>query len=157
MMNTYELENSFQILSNMFESGEIDEQTYNDTLESLPVEECAEQLAKMRKNYDGAISSINQEISRLTERKNSLKRAKDRASESLSNLLDARGGRIRTVMFTMFKTQSSSVDIENIDRLPEQYIKTIKEPDKAAIKQALKDGQKIEGATLVNKESVTVR
>ena len=156
-MNTYELENSFQILSNMFESGEIDEQTYNDTLESLPVEESAEQIAKMRKNYDGSIRAINEEISRLTERKNSLKRAKDKASESLSNLLDVRGGRIRTVMFTMFKTQSSSVDIENIDRLPEQYIKTIREPDKAAIKQALKDGQKIEGATLVNKESVTVR
>lgn len=156
-MNVYELEQSFQILSNMLESEEIDEVVFNDTVESFPIEECAEQFAKMRKNFDAGIAALNEEITRLNGRKTSLKKAKEKANNTLLKLLSMRRGKIKTPMFTMYINKGLNVNVSDEELLPEKYIITKKEADTKAIKEAIKAGAEVPGAEIEIRESVTVR
>jgi hypothetical protein len=58
-------------------------------------------------------------------------------------------------MFSQRKSQA--VHIEDPSKLPGRYTIVEVKPDKAAIKQALKDGEEIEGASLVTNISVQVK
>ena len=158
-MNTYELTTAFAALSQMFESGELEEDVYNDTLESLPIEEAAEQVAKIRKNYDGNIKEIDDEISRLKARKEQMKNAKERANQSLLKLCHMRGGRIKTALFTVSPSKRTAVNITDEDAISDafkEYTQVVS-IDKKAIREFLESGVQVEGAELVQNESVSIR
>ena len=57
-MKVYEMEEAFATLEAMLESGEIDEDVYNDTLKSLPIEETANWMAKIRRNTEADIKAL---------------------------------------------------------------------------------------------------
>ncbi len=158
-MNTYELETSFATLSAMFENGEIEEDIYNDTLESLPVEEAAEQIAKMRRNFEGDIESVDEEMKRLRNRKESLAKAKDRANETLLRLLHMRGGKIKTPLFGIHMRRTVAVDITDPDAVDAAYKTTVETVtiNKTAVRDALKSGLSVTGAQLKENESVILK
>ena len=55
--------------------------------------------------------------------------------------------------------KSDSVEVTDIDKLPEEYIKTKieKNPDKVAIKNAIKDGKEINGAKIVTNYNIQIK
>ena len=55
--------------------------------------------------------------------------------------------------------KSDSVDVTNFEELPEEFIKTKieKTPDKVAIKNAIKDGNKVNGAKLVTNYNIQIK
>ena len=53
--------------------------------------------------------------------------------------------------------KTTSVDVQDLEVLPDEYVKVKKEADKTAIKQAIKLGVIVPGAELVNGRSMTIR
>ena len=61
--------------------------------------------------------------------------------------------------FRLSLRKSQAVDVTDKDALPQGYlrIKTVTEPDKTALKVALKQGQAIPGAVLVERQSLQIK
>ena len=66
---------------------------------------------------------------------------------------------VKSPEVTLRFRKSSSVEITDSESLPEQFLrtKTVIEPDKAAIKNALKAGEKIQGAQLVESRNLQIK
>ena len=158
-MKVYEMEEAFATLEAMLESGEIDEDVYNDTLESLPIEETAVWMAKIRRNTEADIKALDDEIKRLKDRKERLKHAKERESDTLLRLCHLKGGSIKSALFTISPRKSTAVVITDEKAIPEAFKSrevTIK-IDKNALKDYIKAGMEVDGAELVQNETVTIR
>lgn len=158
-MTIYELSSAFNILSDMLLSGEIDEDTYKDTVEALPVEESVEYFAKMRKNYTSDEAKIAEEIRRLTERKASLKAAQEHCNESIKQLIGMTGKKtVKTALFTVtVKKNAPGVNILDEDKIPLDYREYKFTPKRDEIRKALLAGEEIPGAELKTSESVSIR
>lgn len=66
---------------------------------------------------------------------------------------------VKSPEVTLRFRKSSSVEITDSEALPEQILrtKTVVEPDKTAIKNALKAGEKIQGAQLVESRNLQIK
>ena len=66
---------------------------------------------------------------------------------------------VKSPEVTLRFRKSSSVEITDSESLPKQFLrtKTVVEPDKAAIKNALKAGEKIQGAQLVESRNLQIK
>lgn len=66
---------------------------------------------------------------------------------------------VKSPEVTLRFRKSSSVEITDSESLPEQFLrtKTVVEPDKTAIKNALKAGEKIQGAQLVESRNLQIK
>lgn len=153
MASIYELNKNYQEVSALLETAETEEelQAINDTLEMLDcsIEEKVENTAKYIKNVESDIEGIKAEINRLT----ALKKQKERNTEWLkSNIeyaLKTKGiEKLEVGTFKCGYRKSESVKVEDLNALPMDYIKTKMEPDKTAIKKALKAGEELIGVRL---------
>lgn len=153
MASIYELNKNYQEVSALLETAETEEelQAINDTLEMLDcsIEEKVENTAKYIKNVESDIEGIKAEINRLT----ALKKQKERNTEWLkSNIeyaLKTKGiEKLEVGTFKCGYRKSESVEVEDLNALPMDYIKTKMEPDKTAIKKALKAGEELIGVRL---------
>lgn len=153
-----ETEEEFQAL---YDSIQLDLQTKLDNTNCL------------QKVIDGEIEVINKEIDRLQKEK----RARENKKEWLKNRVDFfirqqftnEDGTLDTEGLHQYKLslphskityrKSDSVDVYDFEHLPEKYIKTKIEtsPDKVAIKNAIKDGESIEGAKLVTNYNIQIK
>lgn len=127
----------------------------------------------LQKMIDGEITVIDKEIKRLTAEK----RARENKKEWLKNRVDYfvkshfvnEDGSIDTESLHKYKLElphskisyrkSDSVEVFDFDNLPEKYIKTKieKNPDKVAIKDAIKNGEEINGAKLVTNYNIQIK
>lgn len=127
----------------------------------------------LQKMIDGEIDVIDKEIKRLTAEK----KARERKREWLKNRVDYfvrsqftdENGNLNTEGLNKYKLdlphskigyrKSDSVEVTDIDKLPEEYIKTKieKNPDKVAIKNAIKDGKEITGAKIVTNYNIQIK
>ena len=66
---------------------------------------------------------------------------------------------VKSPEVTLRFRKSSSVEITDSESLPKQFLrtKTVVEPDKTAIKNALKAGEKIQGAQLVESRNLQIK
>lgn len=118
-----------------------------------------ERLAKLRANKQASVVGIEAEIERLNARKDRLNKTIDWVEGYLYNLLKASGEKkIEAGNFVMSTRKSQSLYLEADFNNPEYMrTKTTVEPDKMAIKAALKDGAVIEGASLTTKENISIK
>lgn len=112
------------------------------------------------KNLDAEVEALKAEAKKLTERARIKQNRADRLREYVSMALTSAGQdkfESNRVVFS-FRT-SQQVRITSEAELPEEYwkTKTEKSPDKDAIKKALKAGQEITGAELVNNRNLQVK
>jgi hypothetical protein len=124
--------------------------------------EKVENIALFMKDVAADADKLKHEIDALTERY----RAAQKQAESLKNYLAfaLNGEPFKTPRVACSWRQSESVEIEPDDFLPwaKEYATEFlrfkdPEPDKAAIKAALKAGEYVEGAELVKKSNLTVK
>lgn len=118
-----------------------------------------ERLAKVRVNKQANIAGIDAEIERLKARKERLNKTVDWLEGYIHNLLKASGEKkIEAGNFVVSTRKSQSLYLEADFNNPEYMrTKTTVEPDKMAIKAALKDGAVIEGAALTAKENISIK
>ena len=141
------------------ETGELSEEVRQAlTLTQNNLQVKAIDYGYLLKNLDYELDVYEKEIKRLTAQKKALSNLKDKLKVNLSNAMQEFGivelkGRTIKLNFR----DSEVVEVYDIDALDDKF-KTIKiEPDKVAIKQAIKSGEKVEGARLVEKQNLQIK
>ena len=161
-MQLYNLTANYQqILDYVDNAEELDESLLIDTLESIDeaFEDKVISTAYVIKNNDADIETISNEIRRLQKLKQTKSNANDRLKGYIKdNMLQLDKTKIKGDLFNVsVRNNAESVEILNESALPEDAFKVTRTPDKTAIKEALKNGHYVDGATLKRTQSLQIR
>ena len=164
MSALYELAGQFNELWEMIDDTELDEDVILDTLEAIDgeIEVKAENYAKVIRNMDVEIEGIKSEIERLTKKKRTLENRQKNLKDNLQQAMESTGKRkFKTELFGFnIQKNPASVELKDVkfDKIDAQYL-VWPEPtvDKKKVKEALQNGEQLEWATLVQKESLRIR
>lgn len=116
-------------------------------------------VATVYRKFDNEISLYGQEIKRLQDYKKRLEKCRDKVKENLSTACQSVGiEKINGMYASISFRASESVDIDNIDLIPEEYLtkKVEIKPDKTAIKKAIQSGIEINGAHIEKKQNLQI-
>lgn len=103
------------------------------------------------------IESIDAEIKRLQALKAPIEATNKKLKEAISNALQNYGiEKIETPLVKMSFRKSSSVEVDET-KLNQKWFKYVATPDKTLIKQAIKEGEVIDGAEIVEKLNLQVK
>lgn len=102
--------------------------------------------------------AIKAEEERLAKRRKALENKSERLKNYMMPALEAMGGKVKGVMASVRIGKSQAVTVFDIDALPDafKHVKTTIDPDKVALKKALKSGEDIPGAVLEDRLSVVI-
>ncbi len=160
-MTLYEMSEAARQLYDLLESGEIDEQTVTDTMESIGASEKLESYIHVQRQIESEIAAFDAEIDRMTERKNSLKKQVDRLKAAQVEFMLATGQKSAAAgTFKLTIRENKAVDVIDEAVIPPEYMTIVPEtrkPDKKAMLAALKNGEQICGAAIKTTFSVTAR
>lgn len=153
MRSLYEIEQD--ILSCVDEeTGEVDIDKFDEL--NMERTEKLEGMALWVKDLKAEADAIKAEEKALAERR----QAKERKAESIKAYLEEvlAGQKFETSKVLCSFTKRKKVEITDFDKLPDDYLKYSKPTaDKEAIKAAIKDGIKIEGAELVDSVTMSIK
>lgn len=170
-MNLYDLDNEWATIQEELE--ELDGQELTPELETKllalmsNLDETAQEWHRKVDNYCRLIASLNasakarkDESKRLAELAGLDQSKADRLKERLKDSLKLRGQKkVKTTLFNLSVCTNSrpSLTIPEVNDLPDEFTKLVKEPDKDAIKDALESGQEIEGCQLVTGDHLRIK
>ncbi|MFS9141251.1 siphovirus Gp157 family protein [Streptococcus infantis] len=157
MATLYELTGQFLDIYNL----ELDEETKLDTLDSIDwqtdYEEKVENYIKVIKNIESDVEARKAEIKRLTELNKADEKKKKHLKETLSTSMQLTGHeRVDTPLFKVSFRKSQAVEVDELV-LPESYKVATWKPDKKRLKEDLKNGLEIVGASLVERKNLSIR
>jgi hypothetical protein len=160
-MNLYELTTEAKMIASLLETEEL-----TSELESMLVinqQELSDKsmnYAKVIRNLESDSDAIDHEIKRLKGMKEVKDRAIDRMKEAVRQaMLSAGIDKIESSLFKLSLRRSESVEVVNIDQLPESLVvvkKTVS-ADKVKIKETIKNGVPVEGAVIVENYSLQIK
>ncbi|MBG9692672.1 hypothetical protein ABD91_17995 [Lysinibacillus sphaericus] len=157
MASLYQLNNAYAQLQQMIEDGQ---EGLEDTLDSITdaVEEKLEAYAMVIKNIESDVEGIKSEERRLAERRKVMENGVVRMKQAIAETLQNSGqDKVKTEKFTFSFRKSSKVEVSNIDSLPQQYVKVERTISRSELAKALKAGEQIEGAQLIENQSLSIR
>lgn len=119
-----------------------------------------ENMALWYKSLCAEAEAIKNEISALSQRVKTKENTAQNLKEYLSKILN--GQKFESSKCRISYRKSSAVEIENEEyflvHANEKYLtKRLPVPNKTAIKEALMDGEQIDGARLVEKQNMTIK
>ena len=158
MANIYELTQQAMMLQALLEGEEIDEQTYNDTIEALEIDTKVENICKVIRNIEADAAALKAEKERIDRKKKTAENAVKRLKDSLVMYLQATNQpKVKTQLFNVSLSKSKSLKVTDETMIPEQYL--IPQPDKVDItglRKAIKDGEDIDGVEWEEKPSLRI-
>lgn len=157
MASLYQLNNAYAQLQQMIEDGQ---EGLEDTLDSITdaVEEKLEAYAMVIKNIESDVEGIRSEEKRLAERRKIMENGITRMKQAIAETLQGSGqDKVKTEKFTFSFRKSSKVEVSDIDCLPQEYVKVERTISRAELAKALKAGEQIQGAQLVENQSLSIR
>ncbi len=130
-------------------------------LDALQVskKEKIEAIGRFILNLESDAAAHDAEGDRQYEKADKKRKKAERLREYLALHMDA-GETYHGTAFDIGWTRSQSVQIENVEAIPAEYLRTIparKEPDKRAIMAAYRHGKEIPGASLQTRERLKVK
>lgn len=162
-MNIYQIQNEYQLLINSIieNDGEITpEQELALTINKDQLQSKSESYAYVIKQMDAECDIIDLEVKRL----NALKKVRSNAVERLkanisSAMLLFEVEEIKTPLIKLNFRNSESVEITNEEVLADKFlvVKTTTSPDKKAIKDAIKNGEVVEGAVISYNKNLQIK
>lgn len=157
MATLYELTGQFLDIYNM----ELDEETKLDTLDSIDweteYETKVENYIKVMKNLEADVEARKNEIKRLTELNKADEKKKEHLKDTLSASMMLTGHeRVDTPLFKVSFRKSQAVEVDEAV-LPEAYKVATWKADKKRLKEDLKNGLEIIGASLVERKNLSIR
>lgn len=159
MANLYDLTQDALYLQELLEAGDIDETTYNDTLEGLSITTKLENICKIIKNLEADAVKFKTEKDRLAQRQKTAENSIIWLKKSLLNYLTAMNvNNAGAGIFKFGKTHSKAVNIIDEKIIPEKYL--IAQPpkvDKTSIKDDIRNGVLIPGAEIVENTSIRIK
>ena len=163
-MTLYELTDTYAQLYELAAGGDIDEQTFLDTLEATDftadLEAKAEGYAKIITNLQGEIAQCKAEEERLAENRRAKETNIKRMKERLQQAMDMVGrDKIKTPLFSLnVQNNPPSVTVADERAVPEKYL--IPQPpkvDKKAILADIKAGAEFDWVTVTQGRSLRIR
>jgi hypothetical protein len=111
------------------------------------------------RNTEGEAMAIDAEIKRLTAKKKALANKVENLTSYLEyNLKASDSSEVKTSIFTVkFAKTPESVKILDESALPSDLLRVKTEPDKTAIKAAIKEGREVPGACLEAGERLVIK
>lgn len=157
MATLYELTGIYQQIYDM----DMDDETKLDTLESIDwnkdYENKVENYIKVIKNLDADIEARKNEIDRLKKLNDADKSKKERMKTDLATSMELTGHeKVDTTLFKVSFRKSEAVEVDETV-LPEAYKVATWKPDKKRLKEDLKNGFEIIGASLVERKNLSIR
>ena len=157
MASLYQLNNAYAQLQQMIEEGQ---EGLEDTLASITgaVEEKLEAYAMVIKNIESDVEGIKSEEKRLSERRKVMENGINRMKQAIADTLqNSDQDKVKTEKFTFSFRKSMKVEVSNVDSLPQQFIKVERTISRSELAKALKVGEQIKGAQLVENQSLSIR
>lgn len=154
----YELEGIYAQLQAM----ELDDETFNDTLESIDFQEDLERnieyFVKLWKNAVSDAESFKQAKKEFYDKEKNAKAKAEKYKEAIERALKmGKKQKVDAGLFTVSIRKYKQVDILDETKIPLEFIKLKYKPIKTELAKHLKAGEAIEGATLIEKESLQVK
>jgi chromosome segregation ATPase len=121
-----------------------------------------ENYLKAIRNFEADAAACKEEAARFKAKEERAKKTAERLKESVMAAMQQRGIQKQdfgNLTASVRKTERVVVDDDLIATLPDDFkrVKTTIEPDKTALKTALKAGATIEGAQLVDNYSLNIK
>lgn len=159
MPTLYELKDKYLKLLDL--ALEEDAAVFQDTLEALEdaIEDKAENIVCVIKEIEGDINTLKAEEKRLKERRQALEKKKEHLRWYLQDELEVMNiPRLKTARFTIsLRDNAPKVNVIDETLIPFNFIKTAYSVDKKAVKEALENGEVVEGATLIQERGISIR
>lgn len=172
MSNLYNINMRLRELFARYEAGE-DELIDVQTGEIIPIEQAMadlhlereqelEGIALLVLEAKADVEALRIEQKRLDEKRQHMERWIERKKETLLSAMNDGNGQytgFSSPIVSVSVRKSEAVQIDRSDQLPDEYIrrKVTEEPDKVAIKAALKAGKDVPGAALETRRSVMIK
>ena len=159
MASLYELTGIFKQINDM--EG-LDEETKADTLDSIDwadqFEEKVENTVKVIKNKEADKKQLKEEIDRLTARCKSIENDITRLKTGLQGAFEITGHeKVKGLLFTVYMAKNQPSVVIDEELLPKKYFIQKLSPDKTTIKEMLKAGKNIKGASLQESRSLRIK
>lgn len=163
-MKLYELSQNFRNLQQVLENAGEDENLKELVINSMKELECdlstkVENIVRLIKNLQAEVEALKAEEKRLAKerkiRENKIENLQGYLFDTISGLekREVKGG-----IFTVsIKKNPPKTVVEDLNAIPRQFIVNTPSIDKKMLKEALKNGEIIEGAKLVQEESLKIR
>ena len=160
-MNLYTLTQEAQYLAVLLETEELTpelEQALIINQDQLQAK--AVNYAKVIANYQAESDAIDQEIKRLKAMKDSREKKIDWLKESVKKAMLVSGiEKVESPLFKLAVRRSEAVEVDLVEALPNafQNVKNVVTADKVAIKEAIKRGENVTGARLVENFNLQIK
>lgn len=163
-MKLYELSQNFKNLQQVLENAGEDENLKELVINSMKELECdlstkVENIVRLIKNLQAEVEALKAEEKRLARerkiRENKIENLQGYLFDTINGLekREIKGG-----IFTVsIKKNPPKTIVEDLNVIPKQFIINTPSIDKKMLKEALKNGEIIEGAKLVQEESLKIR
>jgi hypothetical protein len=158
-MNLYEMTTNALALYDLLSVGEIDEQTFNDTLSAMGVEEKLESYCKVIRQLEADAEMFKNEKDRLAQKQKVAENSIARMKSAVTEFLHAQGSTKSSAgIFTVALSTSKAVNIVDESKIPERFlVAQAPKIDKSAIRKELMSGATIEGCELQENEGVRIK
>ena len=154
MATLYEIEQAIMDCVDL-ETGEIIDIEKLDQLQ-MDRDVKIENTALFIKNLLSDADQIREEEKKLADRRRVCENKGKSLKEYLSGYLS--GQKFKTPRAAISYRKSESVNVSDIGKIPEEYLKhKDPEPDKTAIKAAIKSGQTIDGAEIIVNQNIQIK
>lgn len=159
----FELVGDYLRLYEMADDPDTDPQAFFDTMEGIEgeIEDKADGYACVIAKLNGEAKAIKEQEERLYNRRMAIENNVKRMKENLQNAMELTGKvKFRTTLFNYWVQNnpvSVVLDTDDIDSVPSIYVKTVKDFDKTAIKDAIKNGEDISFAHLEQTRGLRIR
>ena len=160
-MNLYEITQEALYLSTLLETEELTAELEEaliinqDQLQAKAVN-----YAKVIANYQAESDAIDQEIKRLKAMKDSREKKIEWLKESVKKAMLVSGiEKVESPLFKLSVRRSEAVEVDLVEALPNAYqnVKNVVTADKVAIKEAIKRGENVTGARLVENFNLQIK
>ena len=160
-MKLYELTQNYMNLQALLEDETISQDIIEAAMKEVgdDIEEKAQNYAVIMKNLEAEAAALEKEEKRLAARKSSLKNRNKILKDNLENSMKAIGKiKFKTNLFSFnIGKNPSSVNIDDENLIPDQYIVYTKSLAKRAMLDDIKKGVIIPGVSLKQTESLKIK
>ncbi len=158
-MNLFEMTVAATELYDLLTSGEIDEQTFEDTLQAMGTAEKLESYCKVIKQLEADAEMLKAEKDRIDKKKKTVENSIDRMKKAVTDFMNAQGTKKTTAgTFTVALSESKAVKVVDENKVPKEYfIEQDPKLDKKTILKLLREGETVEGCELQTNEGVRIK
>ena len=126
----------------------------------MQLQEKVNNIVRYSRNLELTAEMIDVEIKRLSELKSAYKNKSESLKDYISYSMKKNGiEKVETDIARLSFRKSQTVEIEDISKLPERFVvtKVSKTADKKAIKEAIENGEAVEGARIDNHNNLQIK